>query len=305
MPLSPVPLASLRGARKRFGDVVALDGIDLDIHPGEVLAVLGANGAGKTTALGLLTGLLTADGGEVSLFGRDPRDPEARQGIGVMLQAAALPDGLRVAEHVRLQSAYYGAPRPLAETLALAGIAGLAKRGYGELSGGQQRRVQFALAICGRAPLLFVDEPTTGLDVEARRGFWQVLRELRDAGTAIVLTTHYLEEADALADRVVLLAGGRVIAHDTPVALKSRAASRRVRARTRLPAAVIAVWPEVETVRVADGIAEVASADPEALLRRWLAADDTLRDLEVRALTLEETFLTLTLADRPAEEEAA
>ena len=305
MPLSPVPLASLRGARKRFGDVVALDGIDLDIHPGEVLAVLGANGAGTTTALGLLTGLLTADGGEVSLFGRDPRDPEARQGIGVMLQAAALPDGLRVAEHVRLQSAYYGAPRPLAETLALAGIAGLAKRGYGELSGGQQRRVQFALAICGRAPLLFVDEPTTGLDVEARRGFWQVLRELRDAGTAIVLTTHYLEEADALADRVVLLAGGRVIAHDTPVALKSRAASRRVRARTRLPAAVIAVWPEVETVRVADGIAEVASADPEALLRRWLAADDTLAGLEVRALTLEETFLALTGAHHTPDEEAA
>ena len=305
MPLSPVPLASLRGARKRFGDVVALDGIDLDIHPGEVLAVLGANGAGKTTALGLLTGLLTADGGEVSLFGRDPRDPEARQGIGVMPQAAALPDGLRVAEHVRLQSAYYGAPRPLAETLALAGIAGLAKRGYGELSGGQQRRVQFALAICGRAPLLFVDEPTTGLDVEARRGFWQVLRELRDAGTAIVLPTHYLEEADALADRVVLLAGGRVIAHDTPVALKSRAASRRVRARTRLPAAVIAVWPEVETVRVADGIAEVASADPEALLRRWLAADDTLAGLEVRALTLEETFLALTGAHHTPDEEAA
>ena len=305
MPLSPVPLASLRGARKRFGDVVALDGIDLDIHPGEVLAVLGANGAGKTTALGLLTGLLTADGGEVSLFGRDPRDPEARQGIGVMLQAAALPDGLRVAEHVRLQSAYYGAPRPLAETLALAGIAGLAKRGYGELSGGQQRRVQFALAICGRAPLLFVDEPTTGLDVEARRGFWQVLRELRDAGTAIVLTTHYLEEADALADRVVLLAGGRVIAHDTPVALKSRAASRRVRARTRLPAAVIAVWPEVETVRIADGITEVASADPEALLRRWLAADDTLAGLEVRALTLEETFLALTSAHHTPDEEAA
>ena len=305
MPLSPVPLASLRGARKRFGDVVALDGIDLDIHPGEVLAVLGANGAGKTTALGLLTGLLTADGGEVSLFGRDPRDPEARQGIGVMLQAAALPDGLRVAEHVRLQSAYYGAPRPLAETLALAGIAGLAKRGYGELSGGQQRRVQFALAICGRAPLLFVDEPTTGLDVEARRGFWQVLRELRDAGTAIVLTTHYLEEADALADRVVLLAGGRVIAHDTPVALKSRAASRRVRARTRLPAAVIAVWPEVETVRVADGIAEVASGAAGLPDPRWLAADDTLAGLEVRALTLEETFLALTGAHHTPDEEAA
>ena len=301
MSRSSLPLASLRGTRKRFGPVVALDGVDLDIHAGEVVAVLGANGAGKTTALGLLTGRLTADDGEATLFGLDPRDPTARQGIGVMLQAASLPDGLRVAEHVRLQSAYYGSPRPLAETLALAGVADLAKRGYADLSGGQQRRVQFALAICGRPPLLFVDEPTTGLDVEARRGFWQVLRTLRDAGTAIVLTTHYLEEADALADRVVVLAGGRVIAHDTPAALKARAAGRRVRARTRLPAAVLAVWPEVAAVRGADGITDVASADPEALLRRWLAADDTLAGLEVRALTLEETFLALTGADRIAE----
>ena len=305
MTATAIPLASLRGARKRYGDVVALDRVDLDIHAGEVVAVLGANGAGKTTALGLLTGRLTADGGSATLFGLDPRDPRARQGIGVMLQAASLPDGLRVAEHVRLQSAYYGAPRPLAETLALAGVADLADRGYAGLSGGQQRRVQFALAICGQPPLLFVDEPTTGLDVEARRNFWQVLRALRDDGAAIVLTTHYLEEADALADRVVLLAGGRVIAHDTPVALKSRAASRRVRARTRLPAAVIAVWPEVETVHIADGIAEVASADPEALLRRWLAADDTLAGLEVRALTLEETFLALTGAHHTPDEEAA
>src|SRR5688572_18003144 len=140
------PLASLRAAGKRYGDVVALDGVDLDVRAGEVLAVLGANGAGKTTALGLLTGRIGADRGTATLFGLDPRDPAARQGIGVMLQAASLPDGLRVAEHVRLQSAYYGDPRPLAETLDLAGVADLARRGYAELSGGQQRRVQFALA---------------------------------------------------------------------------------------------------------------------------------------------------------------
>ena len=144
------------------------------------------------------------------------------------------------------------------------------------------------------------------MDVESRRNFWQVLRALRDAGTAIVLTTHYLEEADALADRVVLLADGRVIAQDTPDALKARAAGKRIRARTRLPAATVAAWPEVASAGGGgDGVVEVGTAEPEALLRRWLAADDTLRDLEVRALTLEETFLTLTLADRPAEEEAA
>ena len=299
-----LPLASLRRASKRYGAVTALDAVDLDVRAGEVLAVLGANGAGKTTALGLLTGRIPADAGEVSLFGLDPRDPRARQGIGVMLQAAALPENLRVAEHVRLQSAYYGRPRQVAETLAMAGIADLARRDYGALSGGQQRRVQFALAICGRPPLLFVDEPTTGLDVEARRHFWSVLRTLRDAGTAIVLTTHYLEEADALADRIVLLAGGRILAEDAPAALKARAAGKRLRARTRLPAAVIAAWPEAGDVRVADGVADVASPDAEALLRRWLAADDTLSELEVRALSREETFLTLTTAAAPAEEAA-
>lgn len=297
------PLASLRAATRRYGKSTALDRVDLDVRPGEVVAVLGSNGAGKTTALGLLTGRISADDGEATLFGLDPRDPRARQGIGVMLQAASLPENLRVAEHVRLQSAYYGAPRPVAETLDLAGIADLARRDYGELSGGQQRRVQFALAICGRPPLLFVDEPTTGLDVEARRRFWSVLRDLRDAGTAIVLTTHYLEEADALADRIVLLAGGRILAEDTPAAMKARAAGKRLRGRTRLPAALLASWPEARDVHVADGVAEIASRDAEALLRRWLAADDTLSELEVRALTLEETFLTLTSAT-PAEEAA-
>lgn len=287
-------LAELSGARKRYGAVTALDGVDLQVRAGEVLAVLGANGAGKTTALGLLTGRLGPDAGEARLFGADPREPAVRRGIGVMLQEAGLPDTVRVAEHVRLFSSYYGAPRPVAETLALAGLTDLARRPYGALSGGQQRRVQFALAICGRAPLLFVDEPTVGLDVEARRAFWQVLRQLREAGTAIVLTTHYLEEADALADRVVLLAGGRVIAQDSPAGLKARAAGRRVRARSALPAGQVAAWPEAVRVTGADGVLEVASDDVEGLLRRWLAADAGLSGLEVRPMSLEDAFVSLT-----------
>ena len=287
-------LAELSGARKRYGAVTALDGVDLQVRAGEVLAVLGANGAGKTTALGLLTGRLGPDAGEARLFGADPREPAVRRGIGVMLQEAGLPDTVRVAEHVRLFSSYYAAPRPVAETLALAGLSDLAPRPYGALSGGQQRRVQFALAICGRAPLLFVDEPTVGLDVEARRAFWQVLRQLREAGTAIVLTTHYLEEADALADRVVLLAGGRVIAQDSPAGLKARAAGRRVRARSALPAGQVAAWPEAVRVTGADGVLEVASDDVEGLLRRWLAADAGLSGLEVRPMSLEDAFVSLT-----------
>ena len=295
---SPRVLASLAGASKRYGPILALDAIDLQVNAGEVLAVLGANGAGKSTALGLLTGRLSPDGGTARLFGQDPRDPAVRRGMGVMLQDGDLPDTLRVAEHVRLFSSYYPAPRPVSETLALAGLADLAKRPYGALSGGQKRRVEFALAICGRPPLLFVDEPTVGLDVEARRNFWAVLRQLRDEGAGIVLTTHYLEEADALADRVVLMAAGRVLAQDTPAGIKSRADGKRLRARTSLSPEQLHALPGVASLSVEQGVTELLTRDAEALLRRWLAADDALADLEVRPLSLEEAFLTLT--SRPA-----
>ena len=292
-------LARLDGARKRYGSTTALDGVDLDIRAGEVLAVLGANGAGKSTALGLLTGRIACDEGSAHLLGGDPRDPARRRGIGVMLQETSLPDTLRVAEHVRLYSSYYGAPRPVARTLELAGLTDLARRPYSELSGGQQRRVQFALAICGNAPLLFIDEPTTGLDVEARRNLWDVIRGLRAQGTGIVLTTHYLEEADALAERVVVLAHGRVIAEDTPAGIKARAAGKAVRARSWVPAETLAQWPESESVQVVDGRLEVRTRAPEALLRTWFALDAQLADLEVRPLSLEAAFVSLT-APRPA-----
>ena len=287
-------IATLEGASKRYGALTALEPTDLAIGAGEVLALLGPNGAGKTTALGLLTGRLSPDAGRARLFGQDPRDWQARRQIGVMLQEAKLPETLRVAELIRLQSGYYAAPRPLAETLELAGLVDIAQRRYSQLSGGQQRRVQFALAICGCAPLLFVDEPTVGLDVDARRNFWRVLRQLRASGSSIVLTTHYLEEADALADRIVLLAGGRVLAEDTPAGIKARASGKRVRAGTRLPAALIASWPEAQAVQMDGERCEIRTAHPEALLRRLLAADASLSELEVLPLSLEEAFLSLT-----------
>jgi ABC-2 type transport system ATP-binding protein len=287
-------LAQLRGASKSYGQVRALSNVDINVRAGEVLAVLGANGAGKSTALGLLTGRLSADAGQVELLGGDPRDADIRRGIGVMLQDGGLPETLRVGEHVRLFSTYYPNPRPLAESLAMAGLENIAKRRYDALSGGQQRRVQFALAICGRPALLFVDEPTVGLDVEARRNFWSVLRQLRNEGTGIVLTTHYLEEADALADRVLLLADGCVLAEDTPAGIKSRAAGKRLRARTSIPLETLCRWPEVRSATSSEGVAELVSHDTERLLRRWLANDAGLADLEVRPLNLEEAFLSLT-----------
>jgi ABC-2 type transport system ATP-binding protein len=287
------PLARLVGASKRYGDVLALDQVNLDIRPGEVLSVLGPNGAGKTTALALLMGLRQPDLGRAELFGGDPGDPRVRQKIGVMLQSAALPEALRVDELVHLQSSYYPAPRPLAETLSLAGLEPLAARRYSALSGGQQRRVQFALAICGNPALLFVDEPTVGLDVEARRGFWAVLRQLRADGASIVLTTHYLEEADALADRIVLLAEGRVLADDTPAGIKSRAAGKRVRCVTAVPLAELAGWAEVEAATEEGGITELRTYHAERLLSRLLALDPGITGLEVLPLSLEEAFVSL------------
>jgi ABC-2 type transport system ATP-binding protein len=291
---TPAVLARLHGARKQYGRTVALDGVDLEVRAGEVLAVLGANGAGKTTALSLLTGRLSPDAGTAELMGGDPRDPARRRGIGVMLQETSLPDTLRVGELVRLYSSYYPHPRALGQSLALAGIEDLARRGYGQLSGGQQRRVQFALAICGRAPLIFVDEPSSGLDVEARRNLWDVMRGLRAEGCGIVLTTHYLEEADALAERIVVLAGGRVIAQDAPAAIKARVAGRRVRARSTIDPARLRGLPGVDSVDATGTTIEVRSRAPEALLRHWFELDPALGELEVLPLSLEEAFVALT-----------
>ena len=203
-------------------------------------------------------------------------------------------DMVRVAEHVELFSTYYPSPRPVAQTLALAGLEALADRPYGALSGGQQRRVQFALAICGRPALLFVDEPTVGLDIEARRGFWAVLRALRSEGVGLVLTTHYLEEADALADRVAVLAHGRLIAEDTPAGIKARAAGKRVRAKSAVPLETITAWPGVRSASATDGVVQLLSHEPEQVLRRWFALDPTLSELEVSGVNLEEAFVSLT-----------
>lgn len=288
------PIARLIGAHKRYGAITALDGIDLELRRGELLALLGSNGAGKSTALGLLTGRLSADAGEVSLFGADPREAHARRRIGVMLQEARLPETLRVRELVHLFASYYPAPRAVDDTLELAGLTELAQRRYAALSGGQQRRVQFALAICGAPELVFVDEPTTGLDVEARRGFWQVIQTLRGAGTSIVLTTHYLEEADALAERVVLIERGRVIAEDTPSGLKARARGARIRCVTRLSAAELAALPEVQSVEPEGSRVSIRCSDSDALLRRLLHLDPALHGIEIRPLNLEDAFLALT-----------
>ncbi len=286
--------AALRAVSKRYGAISALDGMNLEIREGELLSLLGVNGAGKTTALSLITGQLQADAGSVELFGGDPTEPQQRAHLGVMLQEAELPEKLKVRELIHQQSQYFASALGINETLELSGLADLAARRYEQLSGGQKRRVQFALALAGNPRLLLIDEPTTGLDVGARRQFWQVVRELKARGVSIVLTTHYLEEADALADRIVVMGQGRVLADGSPTAIKSRAQGRRVSARTALSLETVQSFAHVSQASASEGRIALRSPRVEDVLRQWLAADPTLAELTVEALSLEDAFLTLT-----------
>jgi ABC-2 type transport system ATP-binding protein len=297
-----LPIARLSSVVKRYGAHTAVDGLDLMLHRGEIFALLGPNGAGKSTTLSLLLGLTRPDAGRVELFGEDPQDIVARRRIGVMLQAAALPPTLRVGELLRLTTSYYPAPRSVGESAELAGVADLLKRPYGALSGGQQRRVQFALALCGRPELLFLDEPTVGMDIEARGKLWIAIRHLVAEGCGVVLTTHYLEEAEALADRVCVMARGRVLSEGSVDDLRARVALKRVRCVTHLRAADVASWSEVVEARDEGGRLWLSTGSAEALVRRLLAADATLDQLEVHRAGLAEAFTELTrAAEAPTE----
>lgn len=287
-------LAELRGACKRYGRHTALDGIDLRLRGRELTALLGPNGAGKTTAVGLLLGLLRPDSGSVQLFGRSPRELAARRQIGVMLQSAGIPDACEVGELIELTRSYYADPYGTTEAANLAGIDGLLGRRYGKLSGGQQRRVQFALALCGRPRVLFLDEPTTGLDIDARLRLWKAIRELVGQGCSVLLTTHYLEEAEALADRVVVLNHGRVVATGSVAEVRAHVAQRRIRCVSSLSAERIAAWPDVRQASAEAGRLEIIVDAAEAVVRRLLAEDAQLRDLEVQRAGLAEAFIELT-----------
>ncbi|HEV7670060.1 MAG TPA: ABC transporter ATP-binding protein [Thermoanaerobaculia bacterium] len=215
------PVVVLTAAAKTYGPILALDRLTLEIRPSEVLALLGPNGAGKTTTIQLLLGLARPTSGSARLFGRDPQERGARARLGAMLQVGKVPETLAVRELLRLFASYYPRPLPTEETIRRAGIGEFVDRRFGVLSGGQQRRALFGLALCGNPDLLVLDEPTTGLDIESRRSLWAAVRAFRARGGSVLLTTHHLEEADALADRIVLLARGREVASGTPAEIKA------------------------------------------------------------------------------------
>lgn len=297
------PVAALRGTIKRYGALTAVDGLDLEVRRGELLALLGPNGAGKSTSIAMLLGLVRPDRGTAELFGEDPQDVAARRRIGVMLQSAELPGTLRVRELLRLTASYYPQPRNLDDCIGLAGIGDLLGRPYGKLSGGQKRRVQFALALCGRPELLFLDEPTVGMDIDARQRLWSAMRALVAEGCAVVLTTHYLEEAEALAQRVVVLGRGRVLTEGSVDQLRARVAMTRIRCISRLAAEQVAGWPQVaQAGREAERLV-VTTAAAEQVVRRLLDADADLAELEVRRAGLAEAFSELTRDE--TEKEAA
>jgi ABC-2 type transport system ATP-binding protein len=288
------PAASLSGVVKRYGERLALDGVSLAIEPGLVTALLGPNGAGKTTAISLLLGLATPQAGEVRVLGGSPHELAVRRRVGVMLQSAALPDTLRVGELLRLVCGYYPNPRPLAEAAALAGLGQLLHVPYAKLSGGQQRRVQFALAVCGNPQLVFLDEPTTGLDVEAREALWEVVRALTARGAAILLTTHYLEEAEALAQRVAVLVRGRIVSCGTVDEIRAHGVRRRIRCVSGLAVEEIRGWAGVTGASREARWLDIEGVAAEPIVRRLLAADPNLSELEVRRSGLAEAFVKIT-----------
>ena len=293
-PAGEAVVAELGGVSKRYGRQLALDGVDLQLRRGELLALLGPNGAGKSTAIGLWLGLHQPDDGVVTLAGGSPLDVESRRRMGVMMQDVALANGMRVRELLAQTSSYYANPRSVDETLTLAGIAALAGKKYDRLSGGQKRQVQFALAICGRPSVLFLDEPSVGLDVEARGAMWEAIRALLADGCSIVLTTHYLEEAEALADRVVVLAQGRVIASGSVDDIRSLVSRREIRCESTVPLDTLRAWPGVLTVERDAQRVKITAVDAESILRRLFDADAGVARLEVRQAGLAEAFTHLT-----------
>lgn len=312
---SHTAVAALSRVTKRYANgVLALDDLSLSLHPGEIVALLGPNGAGKSTAVKLMMGLSAPTSGAVRVFHADPRLTSTRLRTGVMLQVGRAPEMLRVREHIHLFRGYYPNPMPYADIVRAAGLGdsapgkndGIESRFFGQLSGGQKQRTLFALALAGDPDLIFLDEPTVGLDIEARRSMWSTIRSLAARGKTILLTTHYLEEADALAHRIIVINKGRVVCEGTPAEVKSMGSNltgapsnsnrtlKIIRCTTTVPTSTLLAIPGVTNAETQGSTTTIHSTHPEQTLRELLALDPTLSSLEVQSPLLEDAFLALT-----------
>ena len=293
-PRAAAPAVALRDLTKRFGAVTAVDGLDLTIEPGEIVAFLGPNGAGKTTTIDMVLGLSRPHSGSIEVYGMTPRAAVAHGLVAAVMQTGGLLKDLTVRETVELTAALFAHTRPVDEVLDRAGISDIATRRVGKCSGGQQQRLRFAMALLSDPGLLILDEPTTGMDVEGRRSFWQAIRADADRGRTVLFATHYLEEADAYADRIILMSHGRIVADGSTADIKGLVAGRILRAT--LPDAdsvALAGFPGVKDVEVQGERIVVGTADSDGLARYLLTETDA-RDVEISSQNLESVFLALT-----------
>ncbi|MFJ4159561.1 ABC transporter ATP-binding protein [Microbacterium testaceum] len=292
---TPTPAAiNARGVVKSFGSVHAVRGVDLTVRPGEIVAFLGPNGAGKTTTIDMILGLTNPDSGSIEVFGHSARGAVARGLVSAVLQSGGLLKDLTVRETVELTASLFAEKRPVDEALERAGILNLARRKVGLCSGGEQQRLRFAMALVSDPALLILDEPTTGMDVEARRSFWNAIRADAARGRTVMFATHYLDEADEYADRIVLMRGGQIVADGSTTEIKNLVSGRVV--QVTLPDAdltALAAVPGVDSVEAAGERITVHTRDSDALARHLLTSTSA-RDLEITAQNLESVFLTLT-----------
>lgn len=298
-PATTTPVVGFDQVTKTYGSVRAVDGFSLRLYPGETVALLGPNGAGKSTTLDLLLGLKHADSGTVSLFGGSPREAITAGRVGAMLQSGGLMDGVTVAELVKLACSLHPRPYPVSDVLARAGIAQIAGRKVDKLSGGQAQRVRFALATAGDSDLIILDEPTTGMDVAARQAFWATMREQADQGRTVLFATHYLEEADAIADRVLVLHRGRLLADGTAAEIKARAGARRISfdLAGEIDETALRGLPFLTSVDVSGQTVRMQSSDADATVHALYGLGVYPRNLEVAGLGLEQAFVAITEAE--------
>lgn len=284
---------TLSGVTRRYGEVQAVAGVDLTIRSGEVVALLGPNGAGKSTTLEILLGLVRPDQGSVQLYGQSPADAIAAGQVGVMLQSGGIIEDAKVGELLDLVAGLHKDPLPVADALQRAGIADLAGRKLKALSGGQKQRVRFAMAIVAQPDLIVLDEPTTGMDVESRRDFWAAMHAETARGRTVLFATHYLEEADAYADRVVLMRDGKIVADGTAAQIKASVSGRTIRATVPgADLATLATLPGVRNVETRGDVVLLQCADSDDTLR-YLLANTPAHDIEITSADLEDAVLAI------------